>query len=490
MGEKRKATEDPPGHPETTDTEKQVSKDTLEKIMAAPPEDDAARDGRFANLYAKAPDFKQLALQDPDFARLWNQHKTDFFNDPECVMQLTKTLLKLDFGLKIELPHDRLCPPVTNRHNYLLWIKSLMDTTSYEKPGRKLVGLDIGTGASCIYPLLGCTQRPWSFIATGQISSAPLTKRYKLTRPDIDAKSLEYAQKNISLNNLQHRITLLSRNPTDALIPLDEDSKIDFTMTNPPFYESELEMVKSAEQKSRPPFTACTGSKTEMITPGGEASFVDRILRESLSLRGRVQWYTAMFGFLSSLVDFVGKLREHGVDNYAVTELVQGSKTRRWVVGWSFGAMRPAQDVARGVRAAAVAKSVLPEATEEKNVVEVPLPEKVGSFVDSLTGEIEKLDLVSWEWDRERMKGVGRAADRVWARAWRRKKKREMETGKKESAEEAKCVFAFEVSVRVARDSLSVGCRWVEGHDAVAFESFRGYLKKTARAILSDKTET
>ena len=29
-------------------------------------------------------------------------------------MQLTKTLLKLDFGLKIELPDDRLCPPVSH----------------------------------------------------------------------------------------------------------------------------------------------------------------------------------------------------------------------------------------------------------------------------------------------------------------------------------------------------------------------------------------
>lgn len=28
-------------------------------------------------------------------------------------MQLTKTLLKLDFGLQLELPDDRLCPPVS-----------------------------------------------------------------------------------------------------------------------------------------------------------------------------------------------------------------------------------------------------------------------------------------------------------------------------------------------------------------------------------------
>jgi 23S rRNA A1618 N6-methylase RlmF len=43
-----------------------------------------------------------------------------------------------------------------------------MDTTSYGEPGRKLSGLDVGTGASCIYPLLGTAQRAWCFVATGE----------------------------------------------------------------------------------------------------------------------------------------------------------------------------------------------------------------------------------------------------------------------------------------------------------------------------------
>jgi 23S rRNA (adenine1618-N6)-methyltransferase len=39
------------------------------------------------------------------------------FTDPVSVMQLTKTLLNMDFGLQIELPEDRLCPPVSNNPN-------------------------------------------------------------------------------------------------------------------------------------------------------------------------------------------------------------------------------------------------------------------------------------------------------------------------------------------------------------------------------------
>jgi len=62
---------------------------------------------------------------------------------------------------------------VPNRLNYVLWIQSLLDTTSdnfndsYDAL-HEVIGVDIGTGASCIYPLLGCASRSkWKFIGTG-----------------------------------------------------------------------------------------------------------------------------------------------------------------------------------------------------------------------------------------------------------------------------------------------------------------------------------
>lgn len=39
-------------------------------------------------------------------------HQLDF-TDPAAVKQLTRTLLHIDFGLKIDLPDNRLCPPVS-----------------------------------------------------------------------------------------------------------------------------------------------------------------------------------------------------------------------------------------------------------------------------------------------------------------------------------------------------------------------------------------
>lgn len=44
--------------------------------------------------------------------------------------QLTKSLLERDFGTKLDLPDDRLCPPIPNRYNYILWIQDLLDSTS------------------------------------------------------------------------------------------------------------------------------------------------------------------------------------------------------------------------------------------------------------------------------------------------------------------------------------------------------------------------
>ncbi|KAL7810903.1 hypothetical protein V8C26DRAFT_409701 [Trichoderma gracile] len=430
-----------------------------------------SKDAYFRNLYTKAPDFKAMAHLDPDFAAVVKGRELNF-NDPKSVMQLTKTLLKVDFDLRIELPEDRLCPPVANRHNYILWLKDLLDTTSYDEPGGKAVGLDIGTGASCIYPLLGCVQRPWSFIAT-----------------DIDDKSLEWARKNVKLNDLESRIQVLSRSPDDALIPLDDIKldTLDFTMTNPPFYESEEAMVQSAQEKSRPPFTACTGAKIEMVTQGGEVGFIDRIFQESLALRERVRWYTAMVGFLSSLTRLIDKLREHEIDNYAVTEFQQGNKTRRWAIGWSFRSLRPAQSVARGTKAA-LSKGILPAITEYI-AFQMPLGGSVGVFADNLSGAVGALDLISWDWDREKLQGVGRAVDKVWARAWRRQKKREAEAGEGRSEDKKTdkvCTFGFSVAVRVSREHVSVEARWLEGHDEKAFESFRGFLKSASEKAAGD----
>lgn len=78
-----------------------------------------------------------------------------------------------------------------------------------------------------------------------------------------------------------------------------------------------------------------------MITPGGEVAFIESLVQQSLALKTHILWYTSMFGKLSSVSVVVQKLLDSGINNWAVTEFVQGKGTRRWAVGWSFSDWRP-----------------------------------------------------------------------------------------------------------------------------------------------------
>lgn len=302
---------------------------------------------------------------------------------------------------------------------------------------------------------------------------------------DVDKESLKHATRNVELNNLQTRIKILPRKFNDKMIPLNELGlrSMDFAMTNPPFYESDKELLKSAEKKARPPHSACTGAPIEMVCEGGEVVFVRRILEESLVLRERVQWYTAMLGKISSLEILVDKLREEMVGNYAVTEFIQGAKTRRWAIAWSFCPMRPAQDVSRGMKAVAWRK-VLPDVCEHE-VLMFPVGSGIGKMAHTLAELIGSLELISWEWNKELLHGIGRARENVWSRAWRRKKQREQADGKTPgpmATDQETCVFGFSVCVRARKDDAAIECRWREGHEEAIFMSFCGFVKTRLQA--------
>jgi 23S rRNA (adenine1618-N6)-methyltransferase len=258
-------------------------------------------------------------------------------------------------------------------------------------------------------------------------------------------------------------------------------------MCNPPFYESKVDMLTSAASKQRPPFTACTGSETEMVTPGGEVAFVSRMIEDSLRLQDRVQWYTSMLGKFSSVSVIVEKLRENGINNYAVTQFVQGSKTRRWGIAWSHDDLRPRMDVARGV--GSLPKGVLPFPSEYTiTVLYIPLstfqtsnaPQvngpKISNLVAGLNAIISHLPL-KWMWKPSISTGIGFCERDVWSRAARRQaasKGQEMEFD-----EDADMALGFKITVEKSGEAgAKVTIRWLKGHDSVLFESFCGMVKR------------
>jgi 23S rRNA (adenine1618-N6)-methyltransferase len=253
-------------------------------------------------------------------------------------------------------------------------------------------------------------------------------------------------------------------------------SSIDFVMMNPPFYASEAEMLESAKTKQRPPNSACTGAPVEMICPGGEVAFVKKLIDESTEARVKeqVQWFTSMLGRLASVGVVVEALKEKGCGNWAVTEFVQGQKTRRWAVGWSWGGRRPAMAVARGVEGPRVEKKWLPfpsefgfELQSEGGRMEVG---------ERINREVAALDL-KWQWKNVITQSLGMAERDVWSRKARRRKE-DVSADAMDEDGEAALVFKISLSQNTGVSRVSTNVRWLQGKDLVLFESFCGWLKR------------
>lgn len=167
-----------------------------------------------------------------------------------------------------------------------------------------------GTGHSCIYALLGCRLHPtWRFTTT-----------------DVDPRAIECAEKNVTENRLDKRITCLLNPDRDKLLlpvlaPLASseqsnvrgETRYDFCMCNPPFYESWEQVSDSRDLKEEEPSAVCLGTESEMVTAGGEVEFVRKLISESLLLRGNVRWFTTKLGIRSSLKDLTEELGRHHV---------------------------------------------------------------------------------------------------------------------------------------------------------------------------------
>ena len=117
------------------------------------------------NRYAgKKPEFGELAEFRPSlkpFLTKKNDPSTQpysfslDFSKPEALRELACALLERDFGIKLEIPLDKLIPTVPLRLNYIHWLEDLLSEASGsdEVPsipkGPSVVGIDIGMKRFC-----------------------------------------------------------------------------------------------------------------------------------------------------------------------------------------------------------------------------------------------------------------------------------------------------------------------------------------------------
>lgn len=79
------------------------------------------------------------------------------FSNPKAVKLLNKGLLHHYYSISYwEFPDQNLCPPIPGRADYIHYLADVLSEFNLgEIPTKNITGLDIGTGASCIYPILG-----------------------------------------------------------------------------------------------------------------------------------------------------------------------------------------------------------------------------------------------------------------------------------------------------------------------------------------------
>ncbi|KAI9222873.1 hypothetical protein BC828DRAFT_413674 [Blastocladiella britannica] len=297
------------------------------------------------NPYAwRNPDFSELAQLDPAFAKLvynwspcldYSVKLADFydskytgtgnptldFHDPRSTLALTSALLRHDWGISFEIPEGTLCPTIPNRLQYLVEIEGLLHLAGHT--GTVQV-LDIGTGYSAIYPLLGCRLFPsWSFIST-----------------DIDERAVVAARSNIERNGLGDRIQVLHVLDPEGPLLSHLPAPPTVTMCNPPFYESTDHRTKQQQEKQvSHPVTPAVDA--QVATEGGEAEFILRMIRESQQQQQRdrapdaTKLFTSLMGFKATARVLEAAACEAQVPWYQTLSFRLGSTTR-WIFAWSW----------------------------------------------------------------------------------------------------------------------------------------------------------
>ena len=244
------------------------------------------------------------------------------FSDPKAVKELNVTLLEVHYGIqKWNFPDENLCPPIPGRVDYIHYVSDLLAESSITD---KITILDIGTGATCIYPLLGAKEYDWNFVAT-----------------DIDLDSLHIAQDIITDNNFDAKIILRQQFDEANILKgiIEKGDSFSAVICNPPFYKSETEAKGANARKSRNLGTNAVrnfaGNNNELWYPGGEKAFLHNYLYQSSLYKDTSVWFTSLVSKKENIESLQKSGEKLKVKNFTIIPMHQGNKVTR-IVAWQF----------------------------------------------------------------------------------------------------------------------------------------------------------
>ncbi len=273
----------------------------------------------FQELILKVPELKSFIVK--------NREGMDTlqFANPKAVYLLNKALLLHFYNLDFwNIPNQNLVPPIPGRADYMHYLADLLKVDT----SQKVNVLDIGTGASLVYPLIGSSVYNWNFVAT-----------------DIEPKSIEVAQEIIDKNpHLTSKITLRvqSDNKKILLGIINKEDYFDAVMCNPPFFKSKkeaetqtLRKLKGLDKRTTPKLiNNFSGESNELWCNGGELAFVLNYIKESFLFKTQVGWFTSLISNEDNLKPLQIELKKSAKE-IKVIDMSQGNKKSR-ILAWRF----------------------------------------------------------------------------------------------------------------------------------------------------------
>lgn len=274
-----------------------------------------------ATLCQVTPELAQFLTRTPA-----GEQSVDFAN-PLAVKALNKALLAYFYQVaNWDIPEGFLCPPVPGRADYIHHLADLLGETTGAIPADASV-LDVGTGANCIYPLIGVHEYGWRF-----------------TGSEVHAQALASAQAIISGNPGLTRSIRLRRQKDPAAIfngIIHKNEQYDATLCNPPFHDSAASARAGSERKRRNlgqdknDALNFGGQQQELWCEGGEVAFIKTMIAESQAFGRKVMWFTTLVSRGENLPPLYRALTDVGAVKVVKKEMAQGQKQSRFIA-WTF----------------------------------------------------------------------------------------------------------------------------------------------------------
>jgi 23S rRNA (adenine1618-N6)-methyltransferase len=264
------------------------------------------------------------------------------FADPKAVFCLNRALLAHYYQVhQWQIPQGYLVPPIPGRADMIHYLADLLadgDPVVVDKSqGKKIKVLDVGTGANCIYPVIGSQSYGWHFVAS-----------------DIDPLSIEVVKLIVESNPvLKNHIKPVLQSDANLIFSgvIKPGEQFDLTLCNPPFHASIEEAqaantrkvknlslnkgkgkAKEAKLSQKNNFG---GQKSELWCTGGELGFITKMAEQSVEFAKQVGWFSSLVSKSENIPLLQKLLKRLGAADVRVIPMAQGQKISR-IIAWRF----------------------------------------------------------------------------------------------------------------------------------------------------------